>query len=84
MEHGTCSSLEIEFPSIDIINMIELFTDLFYLIYMGVLPVCMAAPCVYCCSWSPDESMESPEAGVRDGCEPLRRCWESNLSQPVL
>lgn len=52
MEHGACSGLEIEFPSIDVINMIELSADLFYLIYMGVLPACMAAPCVYCCSWS--------------------------------
>lgn len=41
--------------SIDIINVIELSADLFYLIYTGVLPAYMAAPCVYCCSWRPGE-----------------------------
>lgn len=50
---------------------------------MGVCPACMAAPCVYCCSWRPERT-ESPKAGVSDGIELPCRCWESNLSQPVL
>lgn len=35
--------------------------------------------CASMCLWRLEEGVESPGAGVTDGCEPCR-CWEVNLS----
>ena len=43
---------------------------------MGALNVCL---CIICMPWRLDGSITSPEVIVRDGCEPLCRCWELNV-----
>lgn len=51
----------------------------FYFLSVSVcLHVCARTICVQC-PWEPEESLRSPGTEVTDGCEPLCRCWESNL-----